>query len=147
MPVVGEVWAHRNFYTDGETGELLTKYLLVLAVRADGDIIYRLLTSRAYNRVPEPTCVQSGDRPGYFLSVPQPTGQLNRPTWLDLREIEDDYDAAVFDRLKNDETLQQIHAIPPAELCHALLCAAYAQDTTRAQKNHIMNARAAMGCP
>jgi hypothetical protein len=146
MPASGEVWSHPNFYVDGATGESLTKYLLVLAVRPDGDIVYRLLTSRDYNRVIAPACVQSGDRPGYYLGVPQPGGTLKRPTWLDLREVESDYDSADFKRLSQTGVLRMIHAVPLELLCPALSCAAYAQDTTKAQKGHIMQSRASLGC-
>lgn len=50
MPAVGEIWRHAQFYPDPDTGELLPKFLLVLAVRGDGDVVYRLLTSRAHGR-------------------------------------------------------------------------------------------------
>jgi hypothetical protein len=120
---------------------------LVLAVRADGDIVYRLLTSREYHRVREPACVQSGDRPGYFMGIPQPVGALNRATWLDLREVEDDYDSVEFRKLEKASVLEKVHTVPLDVLCPALSCAAYAQDTTRAQKNCIMQSRASLGCP
>jgi len=146
MPTVGDVWSHKDFYVDSATGEFLTKYLLVLAVRPDGDIVYRLLTSREYNRTKAPTCHHEGDRPGFYLSIPQPTGLLNKETWLDLRE-EEDFDAKKFSDFAAASILQQVHMISIEQLCPALRCAAYAQDTTRSQKNHIMAARAALSCP
>ena len=146
MPSVGEVWKHLNFYTDGETGELLPKYLLVLSVRANGDVVYRLLTSREYNRVRDPACYHDGDRPGYFLGIPQPNGSLNLPTWLDLREIEDDYDARDFASAIQRADLVPVCTIAHGILCPALHCAAYAQDTTRSQKDQIMLSRQALNC-
>lgn len=145
MPSVGEVWSHKDFYTDGSTGELLTKFLLVLAIRPDGDIVYRLLTSREYNRTRAPACLHDGDRPGFYLGIPQPAGMLNKDTWLDLRE-EEDFDAKKFSDFTAAGILQQVHVIDAAHLCPALACAAYAQDTTKSQKNHIMAAREALRC-
>lgn len=146
MPSVGEVWKHLDFYTDGETGELLPKYLLILAIRPDGDIVHRLLTSRFYNRSDKLACDHNGDRPGYFLGVLQPAGDLNKKTWLDLRELSEDYDALQFAKLSNGLILTHVHTILPEVLCPALSCAAYAPDTTRRQKDYIMNARATLGC-
>lgn len=146
MPAVGEVWKHLDFYTDGETGELLPKYLLILAIRPDGDIVHRLLTSRPYNRVEDPACSHDEDRPGYFLGVLQPAGELGKKTWLDLRELSEDYDKREFDKCIKNTILTCVHSIPVDILCLALGCAAYAPDTTRKQKDYIMNARAVLGC-
>ena len=147
MPAVGEVWKHLDFYTDGETGEPLPKYLLILAIRPDGDIVHRLLTSRPYNRLEDPACSHDEDRPGYYFGVLQPLGELRKKTWLDLRELSDDYDKRDFDTFTKNAVLTLVHAIPVASLCPALSCAAYAPDTTRKQKDYIMNARAALKCP
>lgn len=40
------------------------KYLLVLAGSPFGDVIYRLLTSRAYGRPKDPPCFPSGGQTG-----------------------------------------------------------------------------------
>jgi hypothetical protein len=146
VPAVGEVWKHLDFYTNGETGELLPKYLLILAIRPDGDIVHRLLTSRPYNRVEDPACSHDEDRPGYFLGVLQPAGELGKKTWLDLRELSEDYDKREFDQCIKNTILTRVHTIPVDILCPALGCAAYAPDTTRKQKDYIMNARAVLGC-
>jgi hypothetical protein len=147
MVSVGEVWEHLGFYADKETGDPLTKYLLVLAIRPDGDIVFRLLTSQEYNRPNDPACIKSGDRPGFFLGIPQPGGKLWKNTWLDLREIEDDFDALTFERRVNQKQIILTHRFSDAVMCTALSCAAYAEDTTRNQTKHIMNARAALKCP
>jgi hypothetical protein len=140
MAIAGEVWKHADFYTDSVTGELLPKYLLVLAVHANKDITYRLLTSRELNRVKVPPCLQSGDRPGYYIGIPQPTGQLNLHTWVDLR-VTKDYDALKFQEKINDGVLVLVHALDPIILVPAMYCAAYAQDTRDTQKNQILDAR------
>ena len=147
MPAVGEVWAHPDYYVDPDTGESLTKYMLILAVNpANGDLIFRLLTSRDYNRPNVPACIHSGDRPGFYLGVPQPQGTLCKDTWLDLREQEDDFDARDFARMAAIGKLALIHTLAKNLLCHALMCAAYAQDTTKGQTRHIMNTRDTLGC-
>ncbi len=45
-PVAGAVLRHTAFYVNADTGEVETKYLLVLAAPQKDDIVYRLLTSR-----------------------------------------------------------------------------------------------------
>lgn len=145
MAAVGDVWKHRNFYTDRETGELLPKYLLILAVHANGDITYRLLTSREYNRVTAPACVQEGDRPGYYIGIPMSVAPLNLPTWLDLRET-DDFDGKSFQAKVTASVLTLMFTLDTVILCPAMACASYAQDTTKAQKNHIMTARQTLSC-
>lgn len=147
MPAPGEVWRHAAFYADANTGAPLTKHLLVLAIRPDRDIVYRLLTSQQYHRTSSPACCHDGDRPGYYLGIPQPGGILWKETWLDLRELEEDYDALAFSKLAATGQLSHIHTFSSAELCPALLRAAYAQDTTSAQKRHIMKTRADLKCP
>lgn len=145
MVAVGEVWKHVDFYTDSDTAELLPKYLLILAVHANKDITYRLLTSRPYNRVAVPACDHNEDRPGYYIGVPQPNPPLNKETWVDLRET-DDFDALDFQKKVDNSVLTRVYNLDPAILCPTMSCAAYAQDTTKAQKNHIMQARQALGC-
>lgn len=146
MPAVGEVWEHAGFYTDKATGAPLTKHLLVLAIRPDGDIVFRLLTSQVYNRPTNPACIQDGDRPGYFLAIPQPGGKLWKDTWLDLREMEDDFDSLIFERRVQQQQLGLVHKFSDQVMCSALACAAYADDTTKKQKQHIMDARALLNC-
>src|SRR5471030_2826969 len=106
---MGDVWKHSQFYKDATTGELLPKYLLILAVRPDGDLVYRLLTSQAHQRPQAPACDKDGIHPGYFLGTPTPAGALCKPTWLDLREIED-FDARDFEALTKKNILTLITA-------------------------------------
>ena len=44
--VPGQIYRHDRFYKN-ENGEWQTKYLLVLTGSPDGDVVFRLLTSRA----------------------------------------------------------------------------------------------------
>lgn len=147
MPVVGEIWRHARFYPDPDTGELLPKFLLVLAVRGDEDVVYRLLTSRAHGRPMIPPCNHNPPYPSFFLGVITPGGQLPLDTWLDLREIEDDYDAREFADDVDVGVLTFVERLPLPVLCAALACAAYAPDTLKRQKNSIMDAKQALGCP
>ena len=147
MPAVGEIWRHAHFYPDPDTGELLPKFLLVLAVRGDGDVVYRLLTSRAHGRPTIPPCNHNPPYPSFFLGVITPGGQLPLDTWLDLREVEDDYDALEFAEDAGKGVLTFVDNLPLHVLCAALACAAYAPDTLKRQKNSIMDAKQALGCP
>ena len=47
--VPGQIYRHDRFYKN-ENGEWQTKYLLVLTGSPDGDVVFRLLTSRAHGR-------------------------------------------------------------------------------------------------
>ena len=147
MPTVGEFWRHAHFYPDPDTGELLPKFLLVLAVRSDGDVVYRLLTSRARGRPMIPPCNHNPPYPSFFLGVITPGGQLLLDTWLDLREVEDDYDALEFAEDVGNGALTFVDNLPLNVLCAVLACAAYAPDTLKRQKNSIMDAKQALGCP
>lgn len=88
MPNPGEIWLDREYYPDSETGEFLSKFLLILGVRADGDVVYKLLTSRAHGRPQEPVCYHGDPYPGYFLGILD-CPQLPLDTWVDLRESEE----------------------------------------------------------
>ena len=72
---------------------------------------------------------------------------LHLDTWLDLREFEDDYDAWEFSTDVGVGALTIVHNFPLHLLCAALACAAYAPDTLKRQKNSIMDAQQALGCP
>lgn len=147
MPAVGEVWRHARYYTDLETGEMLPKYLLVLALLPDRDIVYRLLTSRAHGRPEAPPCYHGHPLPGYYLGTPQPAGSpLGKPTWLDLRECAD-FDARDFATLEAGGTLTRVHQFAAATMCDAVSCAANAPDTTRRQASALYGTRALLQCP
>jgi hypothetical protein len=86
----GSILLANDFYVDLATGQLLPKYLLVLAhARRSGDIVWRLLTSRAHGRPEAPACYHGDPYPSFYLGVILPEEGLDRKTWLDLRALDD----------------------------------------------------------
>lgn len=142
----GEIWIHSTYYKDKVTSQPQPKYFLVLAIRADGDIVYRLLTSKKNGRPEVPRCSHEDPYSGFYLGILLPTDVLNRQSWLDLREVEEDYDSRDFQELVRNGTCRKVHTIPPAELCLALNCAASAPDTTKRQRLAIMDTRQSLKC-
>jgi len=43
----GQIYRHEDFYFSAETGRYVPKYFAVLALTPGGDVVARLLTSRA----------------------------------------------------------------------------------------------------
>lgn len=139
----GQIYRHDRFYRS-EAGEWKRKYLLVLASTPGGDVIYRLLTSRAHGRPTTPPCSHADPYPSFYL------GHLGDPltgnSWLDLRECED-YEGQAFVQEMRGGDLHPVATLPVKQLCPALDCTASADDTTRQQERCIRNARAALNCP
>jgi hypothetical protein len=50
----GALYRHEAFYLSTETGEYEAKFLVLLATLPGGDIVARLLTSRAHGRPEHP---------------------------------------------------------------------------------------------
>jgi len=141
--VPGQIYRHDRFYKN-ENGEWQTKYLLVLTGSPDGDVVFRLLTSRAHGRPENPRCYHGDPYPGFFLGY---LGrELTAKSWLDLRR-QDDYDSVAFVDCRAAGRLTLILTLPLAMLCQALDCTANADDTTRQQERLIRNQRAALDCP
>ncbi|WP_449447239.1 hypothetical protein [Thermomonas brevis] len=139
---VGHIYRDNAFYADGTTGELKSKYFLVLASPRSGDIVARLLTSRYANQRPEaPPCFHGDPYAGFYLGVLG--APLGTKSWLDLRRM-DDLDR--WDFAKHEETgrLKEIMSLPTAQLRAAMECAAGADDTTRAQEKAILDSLAAL---
>lgn len=143
-PRIGEVWCWDDFYKDPDSGAPLPKFVVVLAFAASGDIVLRLLTSRETLR-PQTACSHDSVRPGFFLGVIDPATRLNKPTWIDLREL-DDVESEEWDELVADGTLTPVLQLGQAILCDALICAIGAPDTQRQQQNAMYTAREALGC-
>jgi hypothetical protein len=143
MPArVGHLYRDDAFYADQATGELKAKYFLVLAASARGDIVVRLLTSRYAGLRPEqPPCFHDDPYPGFYLGVL--SGPLGAKSWLDLRRT-DDLDRWDFAKHEEAGRLHEIMALPTPQLRAAMLCAAGADDTTRAQERSILDALAAL---
>jgi hypothetical protein len=138
---VGCVYHHEAFYADGDTGEVLGKYLVILAAPQRADLVFRVLTSRHAQWRP-PGCHHGAPYPGFALGVPG--GELTRPTWVDLRE-QDDYDSDVFRGRLERGLIREVQQLPAGLLRDLLDCAASADDTTPRQERHMRDAMAASG--
>ncbi len=127
----GEIYRHSGFYVDRETGELRSKYLLLLAATRSADWVARLLTSRENGRPRVPPCYHGDPYPGFFLGV---LGHpLNVDSWVDLRYMQDiDSDKATA-RIA-DGVFVKVGSIGDDMLCRVLECVAAAPDTTIAQE-------------
>jgi hypothetical protein len=134
MPTPGGIWFDPAYYLDLR-GNAKPKYFVVLGA-SNGDVTVRLLTSQAYG-------YQDSTYPAFYLGILG--GPLTKPTWLDLRGA-DDIDAQVFAKAVNASQYRPISTLPVNLLCPALLCAATAPDTTKAQENRIYASRAQFGC-
>jgi hypothetical protein len=131
---VGDIYRHEAFYPDPGTGELLPKYLVILARLPGGDLVARLLTSRAHGRPERPPCFHGNPYPGYYLGVLG--GSLGAKSWVDLRPFRD-LDGIDFRRELRAATLAPVQAVPAPDLRPLLECAAAAADTTRQQERAI----------
>jgi hypothetical protein len=119
---------------------VLGKFLVVLALPAGGDVVFRVLTSR-HAHVRPPGCHHGVPYPGFSLGVPG--GELDRPTWVDLRE-QDDYDGDVFRGRLARGVIRPVMDLESGVLRELLGCAASADDTTRQQGRHMRDAMAAI---
>lgn len=138
---LGEIYRHDRFYPDEETGELLPKYLLVLAVPAGGDIVTRLLTSRAHGRPETPRCYHGLPYGGFYLGVPG--APLTVKTWVDLRPF-DDFDSTEFRKRESSGILTRVLALALDTLRAVLECVAGSDDTTHRQERHLRDTLAAL---
>ena len=138
----GQIFRHVRYYR-AQSGQWKTKYLLVLAGSPSGDIIYRLLTSRAYNRPKDPPCFHGVPYPGFYLGLIG--APLTADSWLNLHQA-DDYEGLAFSADLNRGLIQCVRTLPQALLRAALDCVANADDTTRQQERCIRDARALLTC-
>lgn len=138
---VGCIYFHDAFYTDSTTGEVRSKYLIILALPPGGDVVFRLLTSRHASLRPA-GCFHGMPYPGFALGVPG--GRLTQPTWVDLRE-QDDYDADAFKGRVSRGVLSAVDDVAKGVLRNLLTCAANADGTTRQQSRHILDTISTLG--
>ncbi len=129
--IPGDIYLHRRFYVDCDTGEFKGKYLIVLAITPGRDLVIRLLTSRSHGRPEQPPCFHGDPYPGFFLGIPGEP--LNRPTWIDLRHL-NDADPLDFRRDIERSVMAHVVRIAKPALRTILDCAANANDTTRLQE-------------
>lgn len=140
--IPGQIYRHDCFYRDS-AGQWQTKYLVVLTGTPDGDVVFRLLTSRAYGRPEQPPCYHGNPYPSFYLGYLG--GALNAKSWLDLRGLRD-YDGISFVKKRTARDLSHVATLPQEILCRALDCAASADDTTRQQERLMRDQRAALRC-
>jgi hypothetical protein len=88
----GQVLGHPRYYRN-QQGTWQLKYVLVLAGSPGGDVIHRVLTSRAYGRPKSPPCYHGDPYPGFYLG--RLGGPLSTDSWLDLHDA-DDFDGDCF---------------------------------------------------
>ncbi|RKT47505.1 hypothetical protein [Thiocapsa rosea] len=139
---LGQIYRHRRFYRDAD-GAWQTKFLLTLARTGDGDIVFRLLTSRQHSRPKAPPCYHGDPYPGFYLG--HLGGALTTDSWLDLRR-QDDYDYLAFAEDVASGTIRPVMMLPPSLLCEALTCATNADDTTKQQERVMRDQRANLSC-
>lgn len=138
----GEIYRHDTFYSDAISGQLLPKYLVILAVPAGGDITARLLTSRYSDvRPKDPPCYHGDPYPGFYLGVLG--GALQQESWIDLRSLPD-LDIDFFRRDIRLGQLSMTTTLTSLLLHAALECAAGADDTTRQQERIIRDTLATL---
>ncbi len=125
--IPGQIYRHDCFYRDS-AGQWQVKYLLVLTGTPDGDVVFRLLTSRAHGRPEQPPCYHGNPYPSFYLGYLG--GALTAKSWLDLRRY-DDYDGISFAANLTARDLSLVAILPQEILCQALDCVANADDTTR----------------
>lgn len=138
----GQIYRHAQFYKNRD-GKWDPKFLLILAWAPGGDIVFRLLTSRAHGRPEHPPCYHGDPYPGFYLG--HLGGSLSAKSWLDLR-IREDYDVDAFAADMADKHLAYEMTLPTETMCAALDCAANAEDTTTQQASRMRDQRAATNC-
>lgn len=134
----GNIYRHSRFYRNS-AGIWQTRYLLVLASTPENNVIFRLLTQRAFDRQESPPCSHRDPHPGFYLGVLG--GSLTTKSWLDLRG-QDDYDGATFVA----DCARGILKSVVVSLSHGLLrqlldCVADAEDTTAQQERALREER------
>jgi len=136
MVATGDILSHNAYYLDGSVFK--KKYLLVLAVQDNGDIIYRLLTSRQAGRPRMPPCYHGFPYPGFYLGVIG--GTLDKESWIDLRECED-LDKLEYSKLQREGIISRAGSLPISQLPAIIECCAFAEDTTRRQQSVLLSVK------
>jgi len=124
--LAGQIYRHNDFYLSSETGQLEPKYFVVLAFNPAGDVVARLLTSRAHGRPENPPCYHGDPYPGFYLGVLSPP--LGTKSWVDLRGLED-FDVSTLRRKQEIKTVVLVTSLAANIFATLLQCAANADDT------------------
>jgi hypothetical protein len=134
--VPGQIYLHHDFYLSRETDRHEQKYLVIVAPIAGGDLVARLLTSRAHGRPEEPPCYHGDPYAGFYLGVIG--GRLGKKSWIDLRAF-DDLDSRDFSERVEQRQIEHICDLADSTIRAALECVAAAEDTTRLQERSILD--------
>lgn len=132
----GTILHHSRFYADPDSGELKPKFLFVLTTTGNGDVVWRLLTSRQYGRPEAPRCYHGDPYPGFYLGVIDTSAGLGKKSWLDLHSL-DDGDGVEVAKVLDIGVMTKASTISGDLLRATLECAAAADDTTHAQERAI----------
>jgi hypothetical protein len=144
-PEPGHIWRDNCYYLEPQTGACKPKYVLVLAVAADGDLVTAVLTSRPNGLTDTPACCLGPPRAGYYVGAPG--GVLTRPTWTDFNSLQD-VDKADFVRWCRQGRLSQIpRGLPASAFCGALRCLLGFDDLTKRQGRLLGSVIEGLGCP
>lgn len=141
----GQIWRDDCYYLDSTTGECRPKYVLILAIAQDGDLLAAAFTSKSHGLSESPQCSIGPPRAGYFVG--QPGGVLVRPTWLDFSSVQD-VDAPDFRRWRQQNRINLLpRPLPRALFCGVLRCLLGWDDLTGRQARLVGDLAAAVGCP
>lgn len=144
-PVPGQIWRDDCYYLDPETGECQPKYLLVLVVGRDGDLVTAVFTSKSHGLPEDPACCHGPPRAGYFVG--SPGGVLTRPTWVDFNSLQDVdwYDFQLWQRQGRVNLLPR--PLPQDLFCGVLRCLLGFDDITGRQARALGDLVALLRCP
>lgn len=139
------LWCDKQYYLHQDTGQYMTKYVLVLATSADGDdALSAVLTSKSHGLRESPACDPGPPRAGYFLGVPG--GVLQKPTWVDFSSIENQ-DAYVFRRRVAANRVSSVGTLlNPAVFCGVLRCLSRSEDLNGRQYKWLRSTIDALQC-
>lgn len=144
-PLPAQVWRDDCYYLDLETGECQPKYVLVLVVGDDGDLVTSVFTSKAHGLTEDPACCHGPPRSGYFVGAPG--GVLTRPTWVEFSSVQD-VDARDFRLWQAQGRVNLLPRLLPPELfCGVLRCLLGSDDVTGRQARAIGDLAATLACP
>ena len=140
-----QIWRDDCYYLDDATGECKRKYVLILAVGADGDdAVTSDFTSKSHGLTETPPCSLGPPRAGHYVGTPG--GVLPIPTWVDFSSIDtlDAYDLNAHVSSSRKSLVSQ--ALPPEIFCAVLRCVLQSEDITMRQARWIGDAAAALNC-
>lgn len=140
------LWRDEQYYLNKETGELMPKYVLILAVSDDGDdALSAVLTSKPNGLREEPACDLGPPRAGFFLGVPG--GVLGQPTWVDFSSAEDQEAWTFQKRIKSGRVNSTNVTLDMRLYCNVLRCLRQSEDLAKKQHRWLADTLQLVGCP